>query len=810
VGRRGESDAKCRGRYEQSQGRLGRAMKQSLTTRTVVRIWVPTTVLFLAILATTYYYSRKEVTRGVEVQSRDLVRYYTARLEGKFRRVETVARMVAVYVESRPALDETALTTYMNDVIRTESDVYGSCVAFEPGAFAPGRRLFAPYYYSRDGKPTFVQLGTEDYDYLKWEWYDVPRRTGKAGWTEPYYDTGGGEAIMITFSAPFFRDGRFRGVATTDVSLSELNDEVGRIRVMNSGYAFIISRSGRFISYPDSSKVMVARLADISPDLAEQMTSGGTRFMKSDDPLTGKASWVIYSPIPATNLYLAIVFPVREVMARVFRFERSTFLLGLAGLLVLMLIVVMVARSIARPIKELAAAVRRVGGGDLDFQPPKRVTGDEVGELTMAFGKMVGDLNQHIRELRRTTAERERIASELDIAREIQRSILPGSLEAASGADSFDVHGRCIPAREVGGDFYDFFMLDPTRLGFLIGDVSGKGIAAALFMAITRTLLKSTALRGVSPGECLFRVNELLLAENRATMFVTVFYGILDAATGEVCYANAGHPYPYVLQNGKAIPLVGAGGVVLGVTEAARYETEKTRLEPDARLFLYTDGVTEAMNARGELYDSTRLEQVLAEAVPSSPEETLRRVFGHVQSFVDGAEPSDDITALALSCRKGTGQRHAGFTFANRLSEIAKLHEHLEALGTDFGLSDEAVHACTLALEEVVTNIIKYGYDDEKEHSIEVTVSADVDGEIRLTIRDDGKPFNPLDAVEPDTRSPLPDRPVGGLGIHIVRKVMDDVRYERRDGRNILTLTRHALAKTDDRQEDNHGIQNAK
>lgn len=784
-------------------------MNRSLTTRTVVRIWVPTTVLFLAILATTYYYTRKEVTRGVELQSRDLVRYYTARFEGKFRRVETVARMVAVYVESRPALDEAGLTTYMSGVVRADSEVYGSCVAFEPGAFVPGRRLFAPYYYSRGGEPTFVQLGTESYDYLKWDWYDVPRRTGRAAWSEPYYDTGGGEAIMITFSAPFSRDGRFRGVATADVSLSELNDEVRQIRVMSSGYAFIISRSGRFISFPDSSRVMVARLADISPGLAEQMTSGGTRFVKSDDPLTGKASWVICSPIPATNLYLAIVFPVREVMARVFRFERSTFLLGLVGLLVLMLIVVLVARSIARPIKELAASVRRVGGGDLDFKPPKRVTGDEVGELTTAFGKMVEDLNGHIRELRRTTAERERIASELDIAREIQRSILPGTLEAAPGADSFDVLGRCIPAREVGGDFYDFFMLGRKRLGFLIGDVSGKGIPAALFMAITRTLLKSTALRGVSPGECLFRVNELLLAENKATMFVTVFYGILDATTGEVCYANAGHPHPYVLQNGKTIPLAGAGGIVLGVTEAARYETEKTRLEPDARLFLYTDGVTEAMNARGELYDSTRLEQVLAEAVPSSPEETLRRVFGHVQRFVDGAEPSDDITALALTCRGGTGPRHAGFTVANRLSEIATLHQKVEALGRDLGLSVEAIHACKLTLEEVVTNVIKYGHDDGKEHLIEVELTADAAGEIRLTVQDDGRPFNPLDAAEPDTRSLLPDRPVGGLGIHIVRKVMDDVRYERRDGRNILILTKHALGKTDDRQEDNHGTQNA-
>jgi len=210
------------------------------------------------------------------------------------------------------------------------------------------------------------------------------------------------------------------------------------------------------------------------------------------------------------------------------------------------------------------------------------------------------------------------------------------------------------------------------------------------------------------------------------------------------------------------------------------------------------------------LYDSTRLEQVLAEAFPSSPDETLRRAFGDVQRFVDGAEPSDDITALALTYRGKTGPRHAGFAVANRLSEITKLHQKVEALGKDLGLSVEAIHACKLALEEVVTNVVKYGHDDGKEHLIEVELTADAAGEIRLTVRDDGKPFNPLDAAGTDTRSPLDDRPIGGLGIHIVRKVMDEVRYERRGGRNILTLTKHARGKTDDRQEDNHGTQNAK
>ena len=776
-------------------------MIRSLTARTLVRIWIPTTALFVALLAVTYYYGRSEEVHAVKDRAEDAVSYYTAKFEGKFRRVETVARMIATFVESRPALDAAGLTAYMDGVVRAESDIYGSCVAFEPGAFVPGRHLFAPYYYSRGGKPRFVQLGTEEYNYPEWDWYRVPRRTGRPAWTEPYYDTGGGETLMITYSAPFFRSGRFRGVATADVSLSELSEEVQRIAVMKSGYAFIVSRSGRFISYPDSSKVMAAGLADVNPDLAARIASGSTDIVRTADPLTGKASWVMYSPIPATDLYLAIVIPVHEAMARVFGFERSTLLFGVAGLLALLFVVVLVARSIAQPITELAGAVRRVGEGELDFRPPAKVGKDEVGELTTAFGTMVEDLNTHIRELARTTAERERITSELDIARRIQQSILPGPLAAGPGSERCDVAGRCVPAREVGGDFYDFFFIDPKRLGFLVGDVSGKGIPAAMFMAMTRTLLRSVALRGVAPGECLSRVNGQLFEENRAVMFVTVFYGILDLDTGEVGFANAGHPPPFLLESGSAVPLDGTGEVVLGVSEGVRYTTGKARLAPGGRLLLYTDGVTEAMDPGGNLYGTARLERVLA-AAENGAGQLLDRVFEDVAEFAAGAEPSDDVTALAVGMRQPVRAGVTRLTLVNRLSETTKLHRAVEKLGAEFGLPARTVHDCILALEEVVTNVIRHGIDDKGEHPIEVEVAADRPGAVRLVVRDQGRPFNPLDVPAPDIDSPLHARPAGGLGIHIVRHVMDEVRYERQGGRNVLIMTKY-VRKT--KEDDNAG-----
>lgn len=259
---------------------------------------------------------------------------------------------------------------------------------------------------------------------------------------------------------------------------------------------------------------------------------------------------------------------------------------------------------------------------------------------------------QQLEALRQAVREHDQLVTlqrELDIARDIQLSILPRSFPPFPHRNDFEIFAEMIPAREVGGDFYDFFLVDDDRLGFVIGDVSGKGIPAALFMAVSRTLLKSTALEGLAPGSCLERVNRLLCLDNSAEMFVTVFYGILNTRTGEIEYSNGGHNPPFLVRAGGAPQaLERTGGIVLGVMENVSYRERRTTLRAGDAIFLYTDGVTEAMDREGALFSEIRLERLLNEASGASPEAVIRRALAAVSDHSAGAAQSDDITTLAI------------------------------------------------------------------------------------------------------------------------------------------------------------------
>jgi sigma-B regulation protein RsbU (phosphoserine phosphatase) len=332
-------------------------------------------------------------------------------------------------------------------------------------------------------------------------------------------------------------------------------------------------------------------------------------------------------------------------MARVYSMNQALLLLVVAELLGLLLLVALVSRSIARPISALASAAHQVASGNLELQLDEPRSKDEVGVLASSFNTMITDLRRHIAELQRTTADKERMRSELQIAHDIQMSILPRTFP---DNDRFEIYAQAIPAREMGGDFYDFFLLPDGRLGFVIADVSDKGVPAALFMAVSRTLLRATALQGLAAGECLTRVNGLLAEDNATSMFVTLFYGILDAASGEVEYANAGHNPPYLLRGQALERLAGRPALVLGAGDETCYTTSRARLEPGDALFLYTDGITDAMDKENQLFTENGLVAVLQRTTRTSPKKMVGDVVDAVRHHAGQTPQFDDITALAL------------------------------------------------------------------------------------------------------------------------------------------------------------------
>jgi phosphoserine phosphatase RsbU/P len=446
------------------------------------------------------------------------------------------------------------------------------------------------------------------------------------------------------------------------------------------------------------------------------------------------------------------------------------------------------ARTISRPIADLTEMTRRIAGGDFTQRIDIRAK-NEIGVLAASFNGMTRRLAESIEHLKETTAAKERIESELKIAHEIQMSMVPKIFPPFPDRKEFDIFATLVPAKEVGGDLYDFFFLDDDHLCFAVADVSGKGVPASLFMAVTKTLFKATAGNSGMPGEILARLNIEICRDNESCMFVTLFCGILNISTGQVDYSNGGHNLPYYLHHDGVSPLQNFGGRALGLVEQSPYASGRIVLRPGEALLLYTDGVTEAMDSRERLYSDQRLAEFLANNRGSSPRQIIGDLIGDVRSFAGEAPQSDDITAVALRYfgKNANMSDTLEIKLNNQLSELDRFSQTLSEFGQRHGLPSKVIHDLNLALEEILTNIISYGYTDNREHEIRVSLVAQP-GEVSAEVQDDGQPFNPLGAPEPDTTKPLEERAIGGLGIYLVRKLMDGLEYKRQGERNFLTI----------------------
>jgi len=402
---------------------------------------------------------------------------------------------------------------------------------------------------------------------------------------------------------------------------------------------------------------------------------------------------------------------------------------------------------------------------------------------------------QHLDELHRAHAiiesHKQRMEQELNVGRGIQMGMLPCTFPAFPERDEFSIHAALHPAWELGGDFYDFFLIDDDRLCFCVGDVSGKGVPAALFMAVTRTLIRSRAADEPSTGSILTHVNDELVRNNSECMFVTIFLGILHTGTGEVTFANAGHNPPYILRADGAIErLETEMTCVVGILQDMTFGEEQALMAPGDTMLLYTDGVTEAMDSEQRLFSETRLADMLASGRKPSAQTLVEDIVTEVRQFESGTQQSDDITLLALRyLGNGTEKTPATLelTVENQISEISRVNAAFNEFSGQQGLPQAVAGKVNVILDELLTNIVSYAYQDEARHKIKVRAELTEDA-LQLTIDDDGVPFNPFESAAPDTTLSMDEREVGGLGIHLVRSMVDDVSYQRRIDGNSVTV----------------------
>jgi serine phosphatase RsbU (regulator of sigma subunit)/anti-sigma regulatory factor (Ser/Thr protein kinase)/HPt (histidine-containing phosphotransfer) domain-containing protein len=397
-------------------------------------------------------------------------------------------------------------------------------------------------------------------------------------------------------------------------------------------------------------------------------------------------------------------------------------------------------------------------------------------------------------------AVRELLESELRVAREIQRGLVPRDFAALGMGGTVDCFACLEPARAVGGDLYDVFRLDGRRLCLVVGDVSGKGIPAALFMVITLTLIRSLARLSGRPDDILAKVNEALAADNPSSMFVTLFCAVLEQDTGRLTCASGGHLSPLLVRPGEAPrQALPSEGTLVGVLPGLAYPSTELILAPGDLLVAFTDGVTEARNQEGALFGEARLRALLASAREGTPSEAVEAILAGVREFAGPSEQADDIAILAVryagpTATSGPPPADLALELRATLEELgraaAAVRAHCEARGVARDPTDDLL----LGLDEVVANIVKHGYRGDPGGSITLRLRIERDA-MTLEIRDQAPAFNPLETAPPDLDVSLDDRPAGGLGLYLARSVVDGMEYERVGGENRLRLIRSLVRR---------------
>ena len=385
------------------------------------------------------------------------------------------------------------------------------------------------------------------------------------------------------------------------------------------------------------------------------------------------------------------------------------------------------------------------------------------------------------RRFRELDKQRERIAGELQIATGIQMSMVPKTFPPFPERHDLDMAATIVPAKEVGGDLYDFFIRD-EKLFFCVGDVSGKGVPAALVMAVTRTTFRNLSAHEDSPGRIVQAMNDNLSSMNESNMFVTFFCGVLDLANGHLRYCNAGHNPPYTLTN-VIKPLPVEPNLPLGIMGGYEFKEQEMPFRYDDAIFLYTDGLTEAENAAHEQFGEVRMEKNLHGR--KSAQAHLDVIKKDVQAFVGDAPQSDDLTILFIHYVPCSHR----LVLKNSVDQISLLPAFVQEAVKASKLNSELEGSLNLALEEAVTNVVLYAYPEGTEGDV-IIDAAVTDKALTFTITDTGKPFDPTARPDVDINAGVEERPVGGLGIHLVRQIMDDVRYERRGNKNVLIITK--------------------
>lgn len=771
-------------------------MIRSLSSRLILFLTLSAGSIIALGLLVDYHLSRSEILAGLQEDSRRTVDDVVHDLEGLLRGVEGGTRFLGGILQqqdySRPGLER-----MLSDTVAKNDNVFGATIALAP-EHAGDPRGFAPYYYESGDGLARSDLARGERPYWERSWFADAVAAGEPVWTEPYFDSGGADEFMTTYSVPVYHTDPEGGkdlyaVVTADITLEELHRYLRRLELGEHGMGFLVSRDGLVLDSRSPSSRMVPYEALLSDNqrialwrrIIEGAEVGSAPAHRMTCDLTDGNCMVRMTRLRYTGWVLGVVYSENEVLWPLREYEYKTFLVGLLSLLAMALVLSLVTRRITRPLSALARTADAFGEGRFDVALPRVRGDDEVSRLVRSFSTMKRELTRHIADLERATASRSRLEGELSAAREIQMSMLPHNGEAHEQGEGFQLWATVRPARTVGGDLFTYSLVG-RRLYFAVGDVSDKGVPAALFMA--RVISSLQHLEGGVPGGMLARVNNVLVERNDNYMFVTLLLGNLDLETLELNFASAGHTPPMLLRGGLVSSITQESGPATGLVPNQHFPDNYLQLQSGDRLAVYTDGIDEAFNQGGEMFGTDRLGEHLVASANRPLAEAGSGLLAAIDHFAGATPQSDDITLLLLEPAPAAPGLQRREHFALRADVATRSTAWLRRELAGF-TSAELCHDLALVLEEVVTNIFKYaGLAAEDEVAVELGVSG---GEVVLRVRDRGVAFNPLEeSRRAELGADIAGAEIGGLGVHLIVRLTDWQRYRREAGWNCLELGR--------------------
>ena len=633
-------------------------MRQSIRTKMILWIALPTLLIYLLVAATALAFLRRVEEQTARARMAQQAANYARQFDLLLREAAIVASTSAQLLEIEPRPSEPHLFAMLEANVRNNRSVYGSACAFEPGQYMTDDSLYSPYVYRDGDQFKRMNIDRSVYDWYndpQWQWFRKPREQGTGTWTDPYFDEGAGNVLMTTYSAPFFSGDTFRGVITVDIQLEPLQKTLGHELADDLDFV-VLTKEGRFVYSPDSRRILSQTIFDFASELGRpDLDQVARRALASAAPGVAdvdgwdqpERQWVFFAPIASTQWTFMSRLPESIVLQEARR--KAMLLTGALALTLALttLAIWFVSRRITEPIARLKDKVLQIAQGDLNARVDHVAGGDEVAELALSFNRMTDDLQSHVKRVAEQEAAKKQVDHELSLARDIQRGLLP---QHPPRIDRYDIAGWSLPAQETGGDYYDWQPLPDGRIVVSIADATGHGIGPALVTAVCRAYARASFPSGESVNKLLARINGLLADDLPSNRFVTFAMAIVDSKTHSLQMLSAGHgPQLYYRAAENRIESFEADGFPLAVVPVVEFDPATTMpMQPGDFLCMITDGFFEWQNREGRIFGLKSLIDAIRAAADQPAAAIIDAAYTAVRNHAAGAAQQDDLTAVII------------------------------------------------------------------------------------------------------------------------------------------------------------------